>query len=818
MILFSSFRFTKASRPRFAPFRLLLVLLAAGRLHAAVVPDRAAADLVLGRPAPDATRFVMPLVAVDPTTQKVFVSDGTLNRVLRFSSADSLTNGAAAEAVLGQTDFSSWEPGCAAGRMNSPTAMCCDLQGRLWVSDTGNHRVLRFDQAATLASGAAAHGVLGQVDFSSAVPNTSASTLSIPVGLAADALGNLYVADFGNHRVLRFNAAATLANGGSASAVLGHLSMSDGSDTATGPASINTPIGLAITSNPVFPTRPYLWVADSFSNRVLLFTDAPHIASGSPATRVLGQTGLADNDHVDGAAGTLVPYSIASDSNGRLWVACFNRVLRFDNAVAKANGADADGVLGQSSFNTTDGGTAPANLNYPLWIATGPNGRLWISDMMGHRVLRHDNAASKVNGAPADGVLGAASTTADLSRSFEPSGIAIDPASGKLFVADRHHHRVLRFASTAALDAGAAAEAVFGQPDLSGSQPETAAARMESPNGIAIDKFGNLWVADTGNHRVLRFNNAAQRSSGVAADGLLGQATFGQGSNQPLSRTSTINVRHLACGPDGELWVANSNRILRFDDARNKSAGAPADGILGHTSYDTNPPVVVDERHFMPWGIAVDAGGRLWVGDSSNHRALRFDHAVLKPDGAAADGVLGQSSFSSANDGGLGPDGMVLATFCPEPNGRLWVCDEARNRVLRWENAGLRPAGADADGLLGQPDFGFGDISLGADGFSSPTAVARDSAGRLWIADAGNERVMRFTPRKPRLMIVPKNASTVTVLMDRHATGAAYRIESSADLVSWNTMSAFIAPPNSPIAFDVPRASGGREFFRIVEP
>ncbi len=99
-----------------------------------------------------------------------------------------------------------------------------------------------------------------------------------------------------------------------------------------------------------------------------------------------------------------------------------------------------------------------------------------------NRVLRHEAAHTKVNGADADGVLGAPTTTTDLTRVFRPYGIAIDPVSGKLFVADEQRNRVLRFASAQSLASGAGAEAVFGQADFSGRDEGTAANRMKDPS------------------------------------------------------------------------------------------------------------------------------------------------------------------------------------------------------------------------------------------------------------------------------------------------------------------------------------------------
>jgi hypothetical protein len=129
----------------------------------------------------------------------------------------------------------------------------------------------------------------------------------------------------------------------------------------------------------------------------------------------------------------------------------------------------------------------------------------------------------------------------------------------------------------------------------------------------------------------------------------------------------------------------------------------------------------------------VDAAGRLWVADTLNNRVLRFDDAAAKPNGAPADGVLGQPDFVSrdaATGSGLNAPFGVEA----DSAGRVWVADHSNNRVLRFD-------GAVADIVLGQPDFSSGNATTSATGMLFPRATAVDSAG-LWVADG--PRVLRF--------------------------------------------------------------------------
>ncbi len=157
-------------------------------------------------------------VAIDPTTGKLFVSDSENHRILRFSAVDAYRTNAPAEAVFGQADFVSQSANRgqvqpAANTLSNPSSLCCDAEGRLWVCDYNNARVLRFDGASSKASGAAADGVIGQPGFTTRVAATSQVAdggFENPSGIAVDAAGNLWVADASLPRILRFDAAAAL--------------------------------------------------------------------------------------------------------------------------------------------------------------------------------------------------------------------------------------------------------------------------------------------------------------------------------------------------------------------------------------------------------------------------------------------------------------------------------------------------------------------------------------------------------------------------------------------------------------------------------
>ncbi len=332
---------------------------------------------------------------------------------------------------------------------------------------------------------------------------------------------------------------------------------------------------------------------------------------------------------------------------------------------------------------------------------------------------------------------------------LNPQDVAVDPTSGKVFVADSMNNRVLRFDNVSALTNGANAEAVLGQPNFTSSAAQTTQDGMYSPTGIAVDSAGRLWVSDTLNERILRFDNASSKANGADADGVLGQLDFtsrvvGIGASQ----SSLHGAIGLAVDSAGRLWVADyvNGRVLRFDNAASKPNGANADGVLGAPDFTTAGCITSQSRMCGPVDVAVDGSGHLWVADYA--RILRFDAAAAKPNGADADGVLGQPDFNSVLIGTAQDRISAHATLTTDPSGSLYVADAENNRVLIFDAAASLPNGAGASYVLGQPDFTTGTLNTGgisAASLDNPFGVFYDPAARvLWLADAGNNRVLMY--------------------------------------------------------------------------
>jgi sugar lactone lactonase YvrE len=358
--------------------------------------------------------------------------------------------------------------------------------------------------------------------------------------------------------------------------------------------------------------------------------------------------------------------------------------------------------------------------------------------------------AQFVNGQNANVVLGQPNFTsntqaATVSGMYNPGGVTVDPTTGKVFITDTYNNRVLRFTSVAAAASGSAAEAVLGQPDFTSYTAATTQSGMYYPYGVAVDAFGNLFVVDLRNSRVLRFANAATAANGANAAAVLGQANYTT-ATFATTQSSMNYPSGVAVDATGNLYVGdeNNHRVLRFANAATKPSGANADGVLGQPDFTSSTAATTQSGMFYPAEIAVDAVGTLYVPDYRNHRVLRFANAATKPNGANADGILGQPDFTSSTAATTqssmnGPFGVAV-----DATGNLYVAEVSNRRVLRFTNAATKPNGANADGVLGQATFTTATSATTQSGMAGTCSVSVDAAGNLYVADTYNNRVLRF--------------------------------------------------------------------------
>jgi uncharacterized protein (TIGR03437 family) len=372
---------------------------------------------------------------------------------------------------------------------------------------------------------------------------------------------------------------------------------------------------------------------------------------------------------------------------------------------------------------------------------------------------------------------------------FGAGDVKVDP-DGNVFIADSANNRVI------ALPAGSkSATRVWGQKDFAGNGPnQIKAGSINSPYKIAID-YGQspfaLYVSDVNNHRILVWKDAARFRTGDPADLVIGQPDLGTalpnvdtlGTQKP-SRTSLSSPKGIAVDADGNLYVADSdnNRVLRFPRPVNQSGRITPDALFGQADFTSSVSAAVNASSLHgPTGVAIGPDGNLFVADSANNRVLEF--ASGAGTGAAAVRVYGQPNFTSG-----GPAQGASAQNLISPQGivvdasfNLYVADAGQNRVLIF--SGTRdapPAGVTATVVAGQGSFASSVAGSGPAGLRVPIDVALDSSGNIYVSDLGNNRVLTF----PSLLFLPFSGGAATAVTGQRDMSGVSPNWNSTDLLA----------------------------------
>ena len=334
------------------------------------------------------------------------------------------------------------------------------------------------------------------------------------------------------------------------------------------------------------------------------------------------------------------PTSVAFDSKGDLWVSdnSNNRVLEFEPPFSTGEAASL--VIGQTSLTGTGDASPAGGLFGPTGIAFDPSGNLWVVDSGNNRVLEfkspfsNGELASLVIGQPTFGGYIGTTTQGGLNA---PSYLAFDP-TGNLWVTDQGNNRVLEF--TAPFSTGQKASVVIGHANFTSLAPSsiTTAKSLFEPVGIAFDSKGDLWVADSGDHRVLEYT-APFSIGDSAASMVIGQSNL-------TSSSTGLNAYAIAFDSSGNLWISDgiSGVAECVAPLSTGEAVTQVEGPKTVTGTGTSP----GDRLRDTQGLALDAANNLWVSDYDHGRVVVYGSQVVLATSSSS-----SSTTSSTSGGGV---------------------------------------------------------------------------------------------------------------------------------------------------------------------
>jgi len=308
-------------------------------------------------------------------------------------------------------------------------------------------------------------------------------------------------------------------------------------------------------------------------------------------------------------------------------------------------------LAGTGSAGYTDGPAASAKFDSPIWVVVdSSSGKVYVADSDNHRIrMISGGVVSTFAGSGTSGFKDGAASSA----MFEwPAVMALD-SSGKLYVSDVGNHSIRVISGGAVSTFAGTGTSGFkdGSPSL---------AQFDEPAGMVFDGTGKLYLADAGNHRIRVISGGTVSTvagTGVAGfqDGAVGSAMF----SYPIG---------IARDSSGKLYLADAeNHLIRVISGGTVSTLAGT-GVEG---YQNGPATSAKFR--FPVGIALDSSGKVYVGDSGNHRVRMISAGTVSTFAGGwtsgfQDGPLSQARFNS-------PNGLTLA------GGLFYVADGDNNAV-----------------------------------------------------------------------------------------------------------------------------------------
>ena len=237
------------------------------------------------------------------------------------------------------------------------------------------------------------------------------------------------------------------------------------------------------------------------------------------------------------------------------------------------------------------------------------------------------------------------------------------------------------------------------------------AAQVSSPYGVAADGAGNLYIADTGSHRIRKVNSAGVITT-VAGDGAQGYG----GDGGPAVDAQLYNPTGVALDGAGNLYIADfRNHRIRKVDAAGDISTVAGDGTR---SYGGDGGPAVNAQLNYPYDLALDGAGNLYIADFENHRIRKVNSA------GDISTVAGTGTAGSGGDGGQAAAAQLNypTDVALDGLGNLYIADRSNNRIRKVNSAGV--------------------ISTAAQ-LSSPYGVAADGAGNLYVAEFNNNRIRK---------------------------------------------------------------------------
>ena len=323
---------------------------------------------------------------------------------------------------------------------------------------------------------------------------------------------------------------------------------------------------------------------------------------------------------------------------------------------------------GTAAFSGDNGAAATASLSEPFGVAVDAAGNVYVADTSNHRVRKVDTSGMITTVAgKGTGTFSGDGGPAIRAALNTPIGVAVDTA-GNLYIADAFNNRIRKVSTTGVVTTVAG----NGDARFSGDYTAATSASLSAPFGIAVDKAGNLYIADTSNHRVRKVD-----ASGTIAT-VAGNGTEGFSGDGGAATRARLNF------PTG-VTLDKAGNLFITDQSNHRIRKVNTGGVIttvagnGDAGFSGDHAAATRASLNLPIGTAVDAADTLYIADTSNHRIRRVsaDGMVTTVAGNGIEGFSGDGS--EATRASLkSPSGVAM-----DSAGNLYIADSFNNRIRK---------------------------------------------------------------------------------------------------------------------------------------
>jgi len=535
-----------------------------------------------------------------------------------------------------------------------------DGSGNIYIADSKNHCIRIVDITTGIIDNVA--GTCGSSGYSGNEGQATDALFDEPSGVYVDGLNNLFIADTNNHVIRKVDATTRIVTG-----VAGDKDATDlGDDGPATDAKLSKPIGVFVEPSGDF------YIADSDQHRIRKVNGTTQIittVAGDGTAGFGGDGGPAVDASIQN------PKSVWADENHNILIADTE-----NHRIRKVSGPSEDIYTvagnGMAGYGGDDGLAIDASLKKPHGVCVyeypAPT-YLYITDPSNYRIRKVDlkegfltSAAGTIwSGYNGDNIL------ATWARLNYPFGVHVD-ATGNLFIADTYNHRIRKVNAKTGIITTVAGT---GSKGFTGDGGPATSARLRYPFSVYVDSAGNLYIADTYNYRIRKVDVQTQIITTVVGDG---SAKF-RGDGGLATDASIMKSYDVAVDKEGNIYIADTHsHCIRKVDA---TTGV-IDTVVGqgaNPGFSGDGGLATDARLNTPTGVHVDAFGNIYVSDTKNDVIRKVDGTTQIINTVAGNGI----------DGFSGDGGLATQARLDYPEG-LWVDSSGNIFIVDTDNCRIR--------------------------------------------------------------------------------------------------------------------------------